>query len=82
MVDNINNILKIIKKNKKKIDISKINEKDNLIEQFNINSLEFISIMTEIEKYFKIEIESEDLIISNFDTIEKINNYILKKNSN
>ena len=45
---------------------------ENLIETELLNSLDIITLIGELETYYRISIEAEDISISNFETIVKI----------
>lgn len=53
-----------------------------LIMTHRIDSMDIIEIVSALEQEFNIVIESEDIIMSNFDTIRKMSIYVSQKISN
>jgi len=65
-----NKIIKILKKTKPNINFLK-NKKD-LIKKSILDSFDLVTIISEIEKAFNINIKANDIIAKNFDSISKI----------
>jgi len=65
-----NKIIKILKKTKPNINFLK-NKKD-LIKKSILDSFDIVTIISEIEKAFNINIKANDIIAKNFDSISKI----------
>jgi len=53
-------------------------QNENLIDMELLNSLDVITLVGEIENYYGILIEAEDITIKNFETIDKIEALINK----
>jgi len=52
---------------------------DNICEKFGFTSLEIINVIIGIEDRYNIKVDEDDLILENFDTINKIIEYVCKK---
>ena len=65
-----NKIIKILKKTKPNINFLK-NKKD-LIKKSILDSFDIVTIISEIEKEFNINIKANDIVAKNFDNISKI----------
>lgn len=48
-------------------------------EEINLNSIEFIKLIVELENYYGIEFDAEQLIDSNYNTIRKLVTFIQDK---
>ncbi len=64
------------------INIPKLNDEANLFELGLINSLFAVQLMTFIEKTFELEVETEDLDIENFKSLNAATEFVLKKKEN
>lgn len=51
---------------------------DNLIQKYNINSVDALEILVWVESNFEVEIADEDLSASLIDSLEVLSTYILK----
>lgn len=60
------------------LDADKIEIDENYIEYFSVSSIEFITILLEIENTFKIEFDSDMILMEQLNTIEKIGNIIFR----
>lgn len=67
---------------KKVGDNQNITEKSLLLDEGWIDSLSTITLLSELENKFSIEIETEELSHENFNTIENISKLILNKVEN
>ncbi|MGG3526871.1 acyl carrier protein [Bacillus pseudomycoides] len=70
--ESLRNILSEISDNQNTFSID-----DN--EEINLNSIEFIKLIVELENYFGIEFDAEQLIDSNYNTIRKLVTFIKEK---
>lgn len=61
------------------INIPKLNDEANLFELGLINSLFAVQLMTFIEKTFDLEVETEDLDIENFKSLNAATEFVVKK---
>lgn len=59
---------------------AKLNDDDNLFESGIVNSLFAVQLMTFIEKTFAIEVETDDLDIENFKSINAAAAFVVSKN--
>ena len=59
---------------------AKLNDDDNLFESGIVNSLFAVQLMTFIEKSFAIEVETDDLDIENFKSINAAAAFVVSKN--
>jgi acyl carrier protein len=59
---------------------AKLNDDDNLFESGIVNSLFAVQLMTFIEKSFAIEVETDDLDIENFKSINAATAFVMSKN--
>jgi len=57
-----------------------IQEDTNLIESGVLDSLALLVLVGELESVFAIEIEAEDLLPENFQTVTDIQNLVMAKN--
>ena len=57
-------------------DVVAITENDDL-QQYGFNSIDFVNLVVKIETTFGIFVKDEDLLFENFDTIKKIEGYVL-----
>ena len=62
------------------INISDLNDDDNLFESGMVNSLFAVQLMTYLEKTFNVEITMDDLDIENFQSINSTASFIIRKN--
>ena len=62
------------------IDITHLDDDDNLFESGIVNSLFAVQLMTFIEKTFSIEVGMNDLDIENFKSLNATTAFVLKKN--
>ena len=60
----------------------KINDDDDLIKKNILDSFNFLVLVTELEKKFKIKINLKNQNIRSFSTINKIHKFIEKKLKN
>jgi acyl carrier protein len=60
----------------------KINDDDDLIKKNILDSFNFLVLVTELEKQFKIKINLKNQNIRSFSTINKIHKFIEKKLKN
>ena len=58
------------------IDISKINEKSNIMENLGADSLDVVEISMALEQEFNVSVPDEEIV--NFKTPEDIYNYLQK----
>ncbi|HAK89648.1 MAG: hypothetical protein A2X55_04755 [Nitrospirae bacterium GWB2_47_37] len=56
-----------------------LDDDDPLIMTHRIDSMDIIEIVSALEQEFNIIIESEDIIMSNFDTVKKMSSYVSRK---
>lgn len=56
-----------------------LTSKDSLIQNGIIDSTGILELISFLEDTFQIQVEDEDLIPENFDSINKIKNYLQKK---
>ena len=68
----------VIKKTKNKKINSKINEKIDLIKKGLLDSIDFLDLISFMEKKFKIEIDLSDENAKNFSKINSLTNSIFK----
>ena len=66
----------------KKIAGVDFDDDEPLIMTHRIDSMDIIEIVSTLGQEFNIVIESEDIIMSNFDTIRKMSSYVSQKISN
>ena len=68
--------------------LSKVNSEiayhtdSNLVQEGIIDSFDIMNIVKEIESSFGIELDPDDIIIENFNTVDAIVNLILNKKGN
>lgn len=62
------------------INIPDLQDDDDLFESGLVNSLFAVQLMTFIEKTFAIDVEADDLEISNFKSLNAATSFVLKKN--
>jgi len=62
------------------IAIADLDDDDNLFESGIVNSLFAVQLMTFIEKSFAIEVETDDLDIENFKSVNAAAAFVLSKN--
>ena len=55
--------------------LENVDENDNL-QRLGFDSVDFVKLVVEIENKFDIFVEDEDLLFENFDTINKITEYV------
>jgi acyl carrier protein len=60
-------------------DEAEFSDSDNIFEMGFVNSLFAMKLVNYIEQEFSIEVDNDDLEISNFSSVEKIIEYIKKK---
>ena len=58
-----------------------LGDDDNLFESGIVNSLFAVQLMTFVEKTFGIEVESEDLDIENFKSLNATAHFVFRKNA-
>ena len=58
-----------------------LNSDDSLLDKGIIDSTGILEIVAYIEEEFDIEVEDEELIPDNFDSVNKLAEYIRRKNS-
>lgn len=63
------------------INIPDLSDDEDLFESGLVNSLFAVQLMTFIEKTFAIEVEADDLDISNFRSLNAATSFVLKKNA-
>ena len=61
------------------INISELDDGDNLFELGIVNSLFAVQLMTFIEKMFGLEVERDDLDIENFKSVNATTAFVIKK---
>ncbi len=61
------------------IQITDLDDNDNLFESGVVNSLFAVQLVTFLEKYFGIEITMEDLDIENFQSINSTTSFVIQK---
>jgi len=61
------------------INVRELNDHENLFETGIVNSLFAVQLMTFIEKTFAIEMESDDLDIENFKSLDAMTAFVLQK---
>jgi acyl carrier protein len=64
------------------IRLPELGDDDNLFESGIVNSLFAVQLITFVEKTFGIEVESEDLDIENFKSLNATANFVARKNGN
>jgi acyl carrier protein len=57
-----------------------LGDDDNLFESGIVNSLFAVQLMTFVEKTFGIEVESDDLDIENFKSLNATTDFVVRKN--
>ena len=62
------------------INISHLDDDDNLFDSGIVNSLFAVQLMTFIEKNFAIEVEMDDLDIENFKSLNATTAFVVRKN--
>ena len=62
------------------INVRELNDRENLFESGIVNSLFAVQLMTFIEKTFAIEMETDDLDIENFKSLDAMTAFVLQKN--
>lgn len=62
------------------INISHLDDDDNLFESGIVNSLFAVQLMTFIEKIFAIEVGMDDLDIENFKSLNAVAAFVVRKN--
>jgi len=63
------------------INITRLDDDDNLFELGIVNSLFAVQLMTFIEKTFSIEVEMDDMDIENFKSLNATAAFVVKKNA-
>jgi acyl carrier protein len=61
-------------------DEAEFTDSDNIFEMGFVNSLFAMKLVNFIEQEFKLEVDNDDLEISNFSSVDRIIEYITKKN--
>jgi methoxymalonate biosynthesis acyl carrier protein len=61
------------------INVRELNDHENLFETGIVNSLFAVQLMTFIEKAFGIEMETDDLDIENFKSLDAMTAFVLQK---
>jgi len=62
------------------INVTNLDEDDNLFESGIVNSLFAVQLMTFIEKTFAIEVSMDDLDIANFKSLNAATAFVVRKN--
>jgi methoxymalonate biosynthesis acyl carrier protein len=62
------------------INVRELKDHENLFETGIVNSLFAVQLMTFIEKTFAIEMETDDLDIENFKSLDAMTAFVLQKN--
>ena len=62
----------ILRKQNESVNMFELSSDKNLIELCNMDSMKLITFILEIESEFGIEFNSNDLIISNFEVLDRI----------
>lgn len=60
-------------------DEAEFNDSDNIFEMGFVNSLFAMKLVSYIEQEFDIEVDNDDLEISNFSSVDRIVEYVEKK---
>ena len=63
------------------INITRLDDDDNLFELGIVNSLFAVQLMTFIEKTFSIEVEMDDMDIENFKSLNATAAFVVRKNA-
>ena len=58
-------------------DCGSVNENDDLVD-YGLDSMKAVELVVELENEYDIEVDDEDLLIENLNTISKINTLIKK----
>jgi len=61
------------------INLTKLNDEDDLFESGIVNSLFAVQLMTFLEKTFSIEVGMDDLDIENFKSVNATTAFVLRK---
>jgi methoxymalonate biosynthesis acyl carrier protein len=61
------------------INVPGLKDEENLFEMGLVNSLFAVQLMTFIEKTFSLEVETEDLDIDNFKSLNATTEFVMKK---
>jgi len=61
------------------INLTKLNDEDDLFESGIVNSLFAVQLMTFLEKSFSIEVGMDDLDIENFKSVNATTAFVLRK---
>jgi acyl carrier protein len=64
------------------INVPGLRDEENLFEMGLVNSLFAVQLMTFIEKTFCLEVETEDLDIDNFKSLNATTHFVMKKTRN
>ena len=64
----------------KSIRLPDLGDDDNLFESGIVNSLFAVQLMTFVEKAFGIEVQSDDLDIENFKSLNATTEFVVRKN--
>ena len=59
-----------------------LNDNEDIFEQGMVNSMFALQLIMYLEKEFNIKIDNEDLVLSNFNTIDNIHEFVLFKQGN
>lgn len=78
-MDNMKRILEFFSENFMVEFNGKFNYDDSLLDKGIIDSTGVLEIVTFLENTFGIQVEDEEIIPSNFDSINNINSYISRK---
>ena len=61
------------------VNIPKLRDEENLFEMGLVNSLFAVQLMTFIEKTFDLDVETEDLDIDNFKSLNATTEFVMRK---
>jgi acyl carrier protein len=62
-----------------RVEVSEIEDCNNIVDAFNVNSIEGIEIIVRLENEFDIEVDDDDLSVEFISSIDKIADYIMTK---
>jgi len=61
------------------LELEQIPSNENVVERFNLNSIDVLELLIGIETEFNIEIEDEDLNAELVESLSNLANYVMKK---
>lgn len=76
------NIISLIEEKCEIDNLKQYLEENDDLSSFGINSVKFIMLVLELENYFDIEFEDEDLSYKNFNSYNELRNYVSNKVKN